>query len=446
VKDPSKEDWERLRRYGSWMRELYLSESHPDEGELVPTYNDEPIIGRNVFTQLSLASPTGLVCSGLRKLKWHSSRHWLPSLRHFLPPTLAEIEIFTTPSDGPFGVPPPTIPVLPGACLRSLRLTFHPADSEAVRNSASVTILRCCAFLERLETSAQLSEAAVSHLVGLRYLRTLRMGSDPPPDLFISSDTFPSLETLILDNGVGHKWLSLLGAARENGSADGDSTTSVGTRATLTGLYCLGGMTVDPTIISSLCTFQKLTHVFIDGACSTGGGCTFLLTDDDLAKLANALPDIKSLRLGSPCPANRCRTTILSLFMLSTRCLRLKTLEIHFNTTGINHDFERLFEEPQNKTMRSLPRCPLRCLTVADTPIPGDDAGLVAICLSGIFCELRGFRGHHRKWAEASRMARSLYSFRLAVAPNTCIVSTTLWHPRLVDRSLKFGTVRVVAS
>ena len=409
MKDPSEEDWDRLRRYGSWIRELRFSELHPDQ-ERISWCSRELTIGKTVFTQLSLTFPTGLVCSGLQKLKWLSSHDWLPSLRHFLSPTLAEIKIFTTPPDGPLQTPLPSIPVLPGSYLRSLHLTFHPTNDEAFGNSASVTILQCGAFLEGLQTSAQLSEAAVSHLVGLRHLRTLRIGSDPPAGpLLPSSDVFPSLKILILDGAVGHKWLPFLGAAQGNCSTDGDSrTTEVGMRGSLTNLYCLGGTPVDPAFISSLCIFRKLTHVFVDGSCTKGGGCTFLLTDGDLTKLANALPDIKSLRLGSPCSANRCRTTALSLLALSTHCLKLETLEVHFDTTKIARVLDRLFKEPQYERMRSLQRCPLQYLAVADTPISTDDVNTVAIHLSGIFHGLQGFHCRNREWIEVSRQVQLL--------------------------------------
>ena len=394
------------------MRELFLSETHSD-----------PAIGKNVFTQLSLAFPTGLVCSSLQKLKFHSSRHWLPFLRYFLSPTLAEIEIFATPSNGPFQSPPPAIPILPGSYLRSLQLSLRPADDEASGKSASATILQCGAFLENLEASVRLSEAAVSHLIGLRHLRTLRIGSDPPSVPAVpSSDILPSLESLTLDHGVGHKWLSFLGAAQEN------SPTETGIRATLTNLSCLGGITVDPVFISSLCLFPKLTHVLVNGACSKEGGCTFLLTDEDVANLADALPEIKRLELGSPCSANRCHTTALSLFTLSTHCLQLKTLEIHFNTTGIGHVLDRLFKEPQYGRMRSLPRCPLRYLTVGDTQISTRDMEFVTVYFSGMFHGLQGFRGGDRKWIEESRKVKLLYNFRLQIAPDTCIVSAILLH------------------
>ena len=170
-------------------------------------------------------------------------------------------------------------------------------------------------------------------------------------------------------------------------------------RATLTDLRCLGGTTIDLDFISSLCIFQKLTHVFVDSSCSKEGGCTFLLTDDDVTRLANALPDIKNLRLGSPCSSNPCHTTPFSL-TLSTRCLGQKTLEVHFNSTNIKRV---LFKEPQYENMRLLQRRPLHYLTVADTPIPTRDVDTVAIYLSRIFHDSQEIRGRQKRWAEASR-------------------------------------------
>ena len=413
-----------MRRYGSWMRELCLNELNPDEELVSGGGSREVIIGKTVFIQLSLAFPTGLVCSGLQKLKWLSPHHSLPSLRHFLSPTLAEIKIFTTLPDGPFQTPLPAIPVLPSSYLRSLELAFYPTNDETSGNTASATILQCGGFLERFETSVRLSKAATAHLLGLRRLRTLRIRSDPPSDVVIPSNIFPSLESLILDNGVGHEWISFLGAAQESSSTDQElGALGAGMRVTLTRLCCQGGMTVDPAFISSVCIFRRLTHVFVDGSCSKEGGCTFLLTDDDVTKLADALPDIRSLRLGSPCLANHCHTTPFSLITLSTRCLKLQSLEIHFNTTNITHVLDRLFKQPQYQTIRLLPRCPLRYLTVGDTPLSSHDVPTVAIYFSGVFHGLQGFRGHHRRWREASRQVRTLYGFRLQIAPDTCTVS-----------------------
>ena len=50
------------------MRKLSLNEHHPDE--LVVICRDMEItMGKNVFTRLSLAFPTELVCPQLQKLK-----------------------------------------------------------------------------------------------------------------------------------------------------------------------------------------------------------------------------------------------------------------------------------------------------------------------------------------------------------------------------------------
>ena len=64
-------------------------------------------------------------------------------------------------------------------------------------------------------------------------------------------------------------------------------------------------------------------------------GCTLHLTDNDVEKLVAALPRLESLRLGAPCSLNSCDTTAASLLPISTRCLGLTVLEVHFNTITI---------------------------------------------------------------------------------------------------------------
>ena len=212
-----------------------------------------------------------------------------------------------------------------------------------------MTTFQCGAFLEQLETPAQLSRSTVSCLIGLHHLHTLQARSDPRLDPVVPSDIFASLETLTLDGGVGQKWPSFLGAS-ENGM-----------KVTLANLHYLGGTTVDPDFISFLRIFQKLAR--------KEGGCTFLLTDDYVTRLANAL---KSLRLGSLAIIT---PTPFSLLTISARHLKLKTLGVHFNTTNIGHVLDRLFKQPRYEMMCSLLRCPVHYLAVADTQIPTRDPG-----------------------------------------------------------------------
>jgi len=174
-------------------------------------------------------------------------------------------------------------------------------------------------------------------------------------------------------------------------------------RTTLTKLCCMGGTIVDSAFISSSCIFCRLTHVFVDGSCSREGGCTFLLTNDDVTKPCRCTPRHKT----PPTQSSLCRQsmppTALSPFVLSTRCPKLKSLEIHFNTANIIHDLDRLYNEPQYQRMRSLLRCPLRYLAVVDAPISLHNVHEVAIRVFAIFHGLQGFRGRRRRWIDTSR-------------------------------------------
>ena len=174
---------------------------------------------------------------------------------------------------------------------------------------ASVAVLQCGEFLETPKSSARLSAAAISHLLGLYHLRTLRIKSYPLSEQSIPPyGIFPSLRTLDLEGGVGHKWLSFFGAAQRNSFADGElGTSEAGIRTILRRLWCRGGTTVDAIFMSFLCTFRKLTSVLVSGSCSEGG-CTFLLTEGDGTRRCTPGPQKSSARfplLGQPLPYYR---------------------------------------------------------------------------------------------------------------------------------------------
>jgi hypothetical protein len=80
------------------------------------------------------------------------------------------------------------------------------------------------------------------------------------------------------------------------------------------------------------------------------GRCTFLLTDSDISLLADTLPRLEWIYLGFPCPFNTCKTTFRSLHTLSTRCLRLRHLCVHVNTTTLVQDIRSVFEEGDRQT------------------------------------------------------------------------------------------------
>ena len=138
-----------------------------------------------------------------------------------------------------------------------------------------------------------------------------------------------------------------------------------------------------------------------------GGSCLFCLTDDDVESFAIALPSLVTLRLGRACESNTCRTTVNSLFSISSHCPELTCLEIHFNTLSIAGDMRRLF----NRSPRhDKPRCKLRTLPVGRLPllVRQKQVRAIAAGFADIFPCLEKFPGEkseRRSWnAVASKL------------------------------------------
>lgn len=132
-----------------------------------------------------------------------------------------------------------------------------------------------------------------------------------------------------------------------------------------------------------------------------GGQCTFRLNNDDVTKLAMALPQLESLLLGYPCSQNTCATTVACLLPISVYCVKLRELEIHFNTTNIVDDLESISKDPWLQDLRSLPRCTLSC-HVGHTSQILDEPGLETV-VNGtvdIFPSLREFYGFGEAWLQ----------------------------------------------
>ena len=129
---------------------------------------------------------------------------------------------------------------------------------------------------------------------------------------------------------------------------------------------------IDVSFTTPIQIFRNLVQLWVGVYCpggEEGGQWTFRLDDDEVAKLAMALPQLKSLSLGIPCPKNICATTVASLLPISVHCIELEDLAIHFNTTSIVDDFGNISKDPKFRELRSLPRCTLlysltqRCFT-----------------------------------------------------------------------------------
>lgn len=68
---------------------------------------------------------------------------------------------------------------------------------------------------------------------------------------------------------------------------------------------------------------------------------------------------LETLVPGGPCSENSCATTIAYLVPISVYGVKLRTLEIHSNTTSIVNDPKDISGNPRFQVLYSLPRCTL---------------------------------------------------------------------------------------
>ena len=131
-------------------------------------------------------------------------------------------------------------------------------------------------------------------------------------------------------------------------------------------------------------------------------GCGFCLTDDDMAEMAAALPNLVDASFGYVCTANSCRTTVSSLLFLSTRCKNLEYLEVHFNTRNLRDELKSMPENPRLRDLYTLSRCRLVQLSVSYAPLRIDveDYGAVLAGFLRIFPSLRELFGEALSWGE----------------------------------------------
>jgi len=195
-------------------------------------------------------------------------------------------------------------------------------------------------------------------------------------------------------------WLPLFGAnARRTLPGQGPGQR-------LTTLACLAHVSLDAAFVSPIMLFRGLAHLALRPPCFSPGGCTFRLTDKDIADIAMALPKLEEALFGHVCPVNSCLTTVSSLLFLSARCKNLTWLEIHFNTTNLRRDLESMVENPRLRDLCALPKCPLGQLIVSQAPflIEEGDYEPVLAGFRCIFPSLGGVAGMVEGWFNLTSM------------------------------------------
>lgn len=381
MRDPSLLEWEKFRKYASWMRELEFL-----EGE------DE--ISQEVFDMLHQGSQSDPLCPRLLKLSWIADPIVGGGFSLFLSPQLQDVYLASRPGTRfPFSH---AISALPASTLKSLRLSV--VGDGPVRE-AIVSMLRTCGkSLTTLEVSCmdQLRDGSLCRIIFLPRLRSLET-DQLPPSMFPPSLPvfFPSLRYLTL-RGHASGWVRFLAAdsVQRISSDSGSQPRRVAPH--LVQLYCDYGAELDPMFTSNLRIFRNLSVLVLGNGCSRAARCTFRLADEDISRLAIELPGLRELSLGIPCPYNTCGTTVNSLLVLSTHCKGLRELCVHFNTLRFAQDMRDSLHNPLRRNSHPPPRCPLTVLDVGLTPLTagslGEDVFSPLAGLVDIFPKLRQIR------------------------------------------------------
>ena len=374
LREITSQEWERLRKYGSWMRELKFLE-------------DEDEISQDAFDILLRSPHSKLLCSRLLKLSWIADPVFGGDFIPFLSPQLRDVRLASRPGTlFPF---PHAISALPVSSLESLRLSI--VGDELVKE-AIISIFRDCGkSLMTLEVSRmdQLRDGSWCRIMLLPRLRHLETDQSPPttfpPCLPIF---FPSLRQVTLRGPSASEWIPFLAKASMQKVPSDTGTQPRRAAPYLLRLHCDHTVELDVLFISHFRVFQNLSMLFLGNGCSRATTCKFHLTDEDISRLAMELPRLRDLSLGAPCSRNTCSTTIISLLALSTHCKGLRMLCIHFNTRRLARDVWDSLHHPLRHNSHPPSRCPLTVLDVGLIPLTvealGEDvftslAGLVDI-------------------------------------------------------------------
>ena len=381
----------RLFRYTSWVRRI-------------TGFVTEDLL---YFLQVLFRLPTDDPFPNLRELHGWIEPALLGFLHRFVSPRLMVFSVHVDTDDGlgctGYGSLTDAISVIPGTSLRRFSLGEYQWENASTKfkHEVSAMVSRCGPALDYLNAGAELSEQAILHVMQLPHLHTLKLTHESPPDITNAflRDTIvlPSVHSLTLATPTAHAWLPFLNDLRWRHSTPtatwgfGQSQVQIGIHSSLEELYCGSGEVPKRAIIKQALAFTNLTTLEVGRFCPADR-CSFDLTDDDLTTLTKALPRLRKLLLGHPCWLNTCQTTFRGLLTLSTNCVGLTELIVHFNTINIVEDVKSLLEaeDPHVQTLRKGPRCGVTTLPVFLAPLTVDkpDTDVVAKGLLSVFPRL----------------------------------------------------------
>ena len=398
IRAPTTDEWERFRRYTARVVELYIGGWR--FAEVTPETT-------SFFGVRSTLDPLWPKLTSLRLtdgLCWAA----IPSALTFLSSRITTLTL-TLPRDDNILLQP-ILSIATDRCrwLQELVLDVVTLDSDST-NAVRGLIIACRNTLHTLDIRSSFKGVYLPIIANLPRLRNLRLWA-AHNSCDLPSNAFPSLEEVIIlrfrGQRVQHFFERLcttsLKAVKIHGTdviCFGESIAALSRFSASLEVLEISGVenlnlpshVVPPLLFTSLRTLYVGCLLWGDGA--HHGPCVFEPTDQAIAGLGAAVPNITHLTLGSPtCPNLKC-VTFLSLVSLSKTCRDLETLMIRVNFRSMvvpslcwSEGFQTgaTFDGPQGSG------CKLRKLVVGLSTLPNhtDSGWVVAIGLGKIFPSL----------------------------------------------------------
>lgn len=268
------------------------------------------------ITQLVVPTPAGTSSTlplHIRELDWWLNETNLSFLPGFLSPHLTNVIITTNTFPHPNEavdiwdeeLPDEVVPKMRSAIkmlpssLQSLEIQLGGVPETRLTEEISAFVLGCGESLREFSTNLVLSTQAIVHLMKLPNLCVFVTEQAPPqvtelihngvPDGVVS--LFPALDILDIRSEAALEWLPLF-------EAKNDSTPPwiMASGSLPMVIYRHPTLSVDSPLISRLLPLADLTRVLFDMEC-LWRPCASKLTDQDMERLAIALPKLESLTL-----------------------------------------------------------------------------------------------------------------------------------------------------
>ena len=345
---PTRGEWKRFKEYTTRVISLQISKIKHWYG--VPWSRSRAWVPVETIQLLWLESQRGGFWSGLRSLTCNVGWDFVPFISLLITPTIIDLEL-TLPRESN-RLLRPTLSLLTHSCrqLQSLMMNIGTPDPLSGREmgrliSASQHTLRYINI--RSFTPPDIFPV----IFDLPNLRILTLHEPHLPDQ-ISPKILPHLQAISFSGNHGpnlpqfFRGLSVPRLAEARVSRGGIIQLSTlleslrGASTTIGTFYFSPVAALDHSSIVFLRSFTNLTSLTIGCVCEErqpSGPCGFQPTDENVLELAEALPHVRFLGLGSDCLGPR-HVTFTSLVCLSRTCGNLESLSLRVDFTSIVED------------------------------------------------------------------------------------------------------------